>query len=183
MMNAMNRPYFLPLGAIALSLLAGCGSADSTPASARKSPAESAAPASTNATDGINRCALLTDDEINSLIGPHQPGSNDVSNEWGLQTCRWMATTAPKSKAPKGWREEIEVTVFFKEKTSWAREQARGEPVQGVVDGATYDSSYGVVWFNCARDRFCMVKARTASGANREQLAIQLAKTVLNRLR
>jgi len=181
--KTMNQEYSLALGVIALCLATGCGSAGSTPESSQKDAPALQKQVSAGPSDGVNRCALLTDDEVNTAIGPHTPGSNDISNLWGLQSCRWTATTAPKSKAPEGWREAIEVAVFFKERTSWAREQAKGDPVQGVVEGAVYDESSGDLWFNCARDRFCVVKARTASGANREQVAIQLAKTVLNRLR
>jgi len=182
-MKTISRKHSLAMGIIALCQLTSCGPAGSTPEHAQTDAPAPQKQASGTPSDGVNRCALLTDDEVNTAIGPHTPGSNDISNLWGLQSCRWTATTAPKSKAPEGWREAIEVAVFFKERTSWAREQAKGDPVQGVVEGAVYDESSGDLWFNCARDRFCVVKARTASGANREQIAVQLAKTVVNRLR
>jgi hypothetical protein len=89
----------------------------------------------------------------------------------------------PKSKAPEGWFDSVEVTVFFTERTSWARKQAEGEPAPAAAPGAVYDLTSGQLWFNCAHDRFCVVKVRTASSANREQLAIQIAKTVNSRLR
>jgi len=132
---------------------------------------------------GPDRCALLTDNEVDAAIGPHRSGRNDLTNQWTLQSCRWVATTAQKAEAyPNGWFDHVEVAVFDSLRTSWAREQARGEPVSGF-EGALYDSSSGEVWFPCARGRYCVVKAGTASGRNREQIAIRLGQLVEKRLR
>ena len=82
-----------------------------------------------------------------------------------------------------GWFDTIEVAVFDQAKTAWAREPAKGTVVVGFVKGALYDRSYGELWFDCARDRFCVVKVRTAWGAKREQIANHLAHLVEGRLR
>ncbi len=131
-----------------------------------------------------DRCALLTHAEIEGAIGPHKGGSTELGNEWGLQSCRWTATAAQKVEgSPAGWFDAIEVAVFDAARTPWARQQAKGMPVGGFVKGALYDGSYGELWFACAGDRFCVVKARTASGAKREQIANRLARLVEGRLR
>jgi Protein of unknown function (DUF3558) len=131
----------------------------------------------------LDRCALLTDNEVQEAIGAHRPGSSDLNNEWGLQSCRWTATTAQKVDAyPDGWFDAVEVAVFDDLRVSWAQEQAKGEPVNGFVEGALFDDSYGDLWFTCARNRFCVVKVRTASGDKRAQHARHLSQLVENRL-
>jgi hypothetical protein len=161
---------------VILTLFAGCGSPAST----------AAANAATNANaspDGLDRCALLKDDEVTAAIGAHGEGTSDFNNEWGLQSCRWVATTDQHVEGyPDGWFEQIEVTVFFKDKESWARGEAKGDAVQGLTSHATYDSTYGQLWFDCPGSRFCAVKARTASGEHREQIARQFAQLVATRL-
>ena len=130
------------------------------------------------------KCALLTKAEVEGVIGANDGGHNELGNEWGLQSCRWTATTAQKiSGFPDGWRDAIEVAVFDEARTSWAREQANGEPVADFAKHAVYDKSYGQLWFDCARTRYCVVKVRTASGARREQNARHLAELVEKRLR
>ncbi len=171
----------VPLAFVVFCFLGGCKSADSARAQDTNSSSRSL---DSTGQSGPNRCALLHDDEIREAIGLHSPGSSEVNNEWGLQSCQWKATTAQKVEGyPQGWFDTIEVAVFDKERVSWARGQAKGDPVTGFVEGAQYDTSYGQLWFNCARDRFCVVKARTASGANREQIARRLAQVVESRLR
>src|SRR5437867_3909189 len=92
----------VPLATAVLSVLAGCGSADSAPVQETSSSSRPPEPAGQRGR--LNRCALLHDDEIQAAIGPHSPGSSEISNLWGLQSCRWKATTAQKSEAyPQGW--------------------------------------------------------------------------------
>lgn len=96
---------------------------------------------------------------------------NAPGNGWGLQSCRWLSTSAHKEEADTGvaitsnW---IEVGVFtpggFGENAAWAREQAQGEAIAGFVQGARYDASSGELWFECSHDRFCVVKAHTNKG-------------------
>jgi hypothetical protein len=101
-----------------------------------------------------------------------------------LNSCRWTATNPQKlGGVPNGWFDAIEVAVFERDKAAWARGEAKGDPVQGVGPGAFYDSSYGQVWFACGHDRFCVVKARLASANKREDIALQLAKQIAERLR
>src|SRR5262249_43925023 len=97
---------------------------------------------------------------------------SDIYNEFGLQGCRWMATTG----------DSVEVTVFFKERESWAREQAEGEAAQGFGKGALYDASNGMLWFDCPGWHYCAVKVRTARSEHREESARKLARLVMSRL-
>lgn len=142
--------------------------------------------------EGINRCALLTDDEVKEAIGPHSPGMRDVSqltgkivsdNVWGFHTCQWTATTAQKFEGfPAGWFDKIELRVFDKDHASWAQTQAQGEPVKGFVEGALYDRSYGKLWFKCGHGEFCLLTADTAAGEKREAVALHLAELMEKRL-
>jgi hypothetical protein len=99
-MKTNHRVNSLAFGAIVLLQFLGCGTA--SPAGAPQDQP--------SANDGINRCALLTDDEVTTALGPHKPGINDIGNVWGLQSCRWTSTLPPKSKAPEGWFDSVEVT-------------------------------------------------------------------------
>jgi Protein of unknown function (DUF3558) len=174
-------------------LLVGCGggsagssggSASSNASAGGSSEASaSVASASAGGGGGLDRCALLKDGEIDEAIGPHDRGSTGLENEWGLQSCRWTATRAQNVEGyPNGWHDAVEVAVFDAAMTSWARDQATGEPVTGFASGAKYDESYGNLWFDCAGGRFCVVKARTASGDHRQEIATKLARTVQGRL-
>jgi hypothetical protein len=158
-------------------LLPSCGGGDS----AQRTFAGSAPAASSGELD---RCALLTDDEIREAVGPHDGGSTGLSNEWGTQSCRWTALRAQTVEGfPEGWHDAIEVAVFEASAVPLVRQQIRGEPVAGVVTGASYDNTYGELWFECSPGGLCVVKARTASGDRREQIATQLARLVESRLR
>jgi hypothetical protein len=164
----------------ALVLLAGCGGSSSGRASA-----DSAAAGGVIAADRgeLDRCALFTADEIAAAIGPHDGGSSSLSNEWGTQSCRWTATRAQNVEGyPDGWHEAIEVAAFDAGVAPLLRQQVSGDPVTGFVAGARYDVSYGNLWFDCAHGRLCVVKARTASGDHREQIAMQLARLLDSRL-
>jgi hypothetical protein len=129
-------------------------------------------------TSGSKACALLTDQEIGDIIGPHNRGGSGKDNQFGLQSCRWTATNVQK----EGWTDSIEIQVFNGSMQSWARGQAKGEPVSGLGDGALFDASDGDLWFNCAPGRFCVLKASTWSGDTRQQIARQLAQLVAKRL-
>jgi len=161
----------------ALVLLTACGRGDSASHASAQGTSDAGG-------EALDRCALLTDDEIRDAIGPHDGGSTSLSNEWGLQSCRWTATRAqPKEGLPDGWHDAIEAAVFESAAVPLVRQQVRGDPVSGVVTGATYDHSYGELWFDCPRGRLCVVKARTNSGDRREQIATGLARLVERRLR
>jgi hypothetical protein len=131
-----------------------------------------------------DRCKLLTAAEVTAAIGTHNGGTNDLDNEFGLMSCRWRATTAQQVEGyPDGWFDSIEVAVFDQMADQWARQQASGDPVSGFVPGALYDQTWGRLWFNCARNRFCVVTVRTAKGDQRAEIANRLAKLVETRLR
>jgi hypothetical protein len=160
----------------ALVLITGCGGGDSR----ERAPARGAPVAGS---DGLDRCALLREDEISQAIGAHGPGTSDLSNAWGTQSCRWTATKAqPMEGNPEGWHDAIEVAVFDAPMTPMVRQQVRGDPVAGALPGATYDASFGDLWFDCPGGRLCAVKARTFSGDQRRQIATQLARLVRSRL-
>jgi hypothetical protein len=134
----------------------------------------------------IDRCELLTDEEVATVIGPHgggSAGSMDRPNAWGDQGCRWTATASRVIEGHGPWSDAIEVAVFHKNREAQARDEASGDPVDGLGEGALYDESYGDLWFNCGDGRFCAIKVRTASSANREQTARGLAALVRERVR
>jgi hypothetical protein len=128
------------------------------------------------------KCALLAKGDVEQAIGPNDGGRSDPANQWGLQGCRWTATSATRN-APPGWLDSIEVAVFDPSKTAWAREQAKGEPVAALGKAAVYDDHYGDLWFECAANRYCVVKVRTASAATREDTARRLAQSVQGRVK
>lgn len=164
----------------ALVLLAGCGGSSSSRASADSAAAGSAIAANSGELD---RCALFTADEIAAAIGPHDGGSSSLSNEWGTQSCRWTATRAQKVEGyPDGWHDAIEVAAFDASVTPSMQQQVSGDPLPGFVASARYDNSYGALWFDCVHGRLCVVKARTASGDHRQQIALQLARLLASRL-
>jgi hypothetical protein len=161
----------------ALVLLTGCGGGRSADSDTAGSP-------SAASKGELDRCALLTDDEIGEAIGPHNSGSSSLSNEWGTQSCRWTATRAQTIEGfPDGWHDAIEVAAFDAAAVPLIRQQVRGEPMAGFVEGATYDNTYGELWFDCPHGRLCVVKVHTASSDRREQTATQLARLVESRLR
>ena len=93
---------------LALVLLGGCSGANTS----RPSSEEAGGNSSTQK-QGLDRCALVSDSDVQEVIGPHQPGTSDLSNMWGLQSCRWVATTAQKMDAyPNGWFDSIEVAAM-----------------------------------------------------------------------
>jgi hypothetical protein len=190
---------------VTLGLLSGCNRSRTSNASAQNSPGTSitatgdsqgmnssavTTAALSGEQSGPNRCGLLTDDEVRDAIGPHAAGVNAPGSAWGLQSCRWLSANAEKEQADSGLvlnSDWIEVGVFNPGGTgpnaAWAREQSEGEPVKDFVQDARYDASSGELWFECAHDRFCVVKAHTRSGATREQTALHLAELVFKRLR
>ena len=130
-----------------------------------------------------DRCALLKDGEIAAAIGAHEPGYNSVNNLWGNNSCRWVATNAPAVKAPEGWRDSIEVGVFEGSMLSWARDQTRGSPIDGVARNATWDRISAELWWQCAGGRVCVVKLRTADSKQRQEIATRFARLADSRLR
>ena len=163
----------------ALALLTGYGGGNA----ADRAPSGAGAGAAAAGQGELDRCTLLTKDEIEKAVGPHDGGSTGLSNVWGTRSCRWTATRAqPQEGNPAGWHDAIEVAVFDAAEVPMVRQQVQGDPVAGVVPGATYDNSYGDLWFDCPGGRLCAVKARTASGDRRQEIATRLARLVVSRL-
>jgi hypothetical protein len=134
---------------------------------------------------GLDRCALLTDEESTAAIGPHHGGRvGDLERLtlWGSEGCRWTAVAVREIAGRGNWSDAIEVAVFDKTRESWHRGQAEGEPVEGLGDGALYNESTGELWFDCGAGRFCAIKAHTASGGGRQELAERLARIVQGRM-
>jgi hypothetical protein len=160
------NPVFGPAAAASLLVLLGC--VDEAPA-----------------TDGkVDRCTLLTDAEVQSVIGPHSGGKSELDNTWGLGACRWRSTSGPMPNDPAGRPQSVEVALFDEDFVeNWARGEAEGEPVPGFVDGAVYDAAYGQLWFNCNGERYCVVSLETESSERRAESALRLARLVESRLR
>jgi hypothetical protein len=128
-----------------------------------------------------SRCALLTATEVEAAIGPHDGGVAG-RGMWGSMGCLWIADRVQEIPDLPPWRDAVEVAQFDATRDAWAREQAEGTPVAGVVDGARYDEGYGDLWFPCAGGRLCVVKVRTASSTGRQESAVRLARLVSERL-
>ncbi len=134
---------------------------------------------------GLDRCTLLTDEEVSAAIGAHHGGSSGSLERpglWGAEGCRWTSVTSREIAGYGNWSDAIEVAVFAKARESWHRDQAEGDPVEGLGDGARYNETNGELWFNCGADRFCAIKAHTASADGREELARRLAAIVRGRM-
>ena len=168
-----------PAAAILVLLLAtglvACGPSDSA-----------AGPAGTAASrETLDRCALLSDEEVSAAIGAHHGGhAGDLERPsvWGGEGCRWTAVAVLEITGYGNWSDAIDLAVFDKSREPWYRAQAEGEPVDGLGAGALYDESTGELWFECGDGRFCAIKAHTASGDGRQQLAQGLAKLVQGRM-
>jgi hypothetical protein len=106
-----------------------------------------------------------------------------LPNEWGNNSCRWTAKNAPAAKAPEGWRDAIELAVFEGTMVSWAKAHVRGEPITDGPANASWDKSFGELWFECAGGRVCVVKVRTAASKQRKEFATKLAHLIESRLR
>ncbi|CAN5624155.1 hypothetical protein BH20ACT2_BH20ACT2_15140 [soil metagenome] len=120
---------------------------------------------------GPAECELLTDDEVDEAIGPHDPGAQDFV----FGGCVWVSTAGPDAN---GFVETVSVAVLSADEKDSITEP--GEPVSGPADGATYSDLHGELVFPCG-DGFCVVKAGTADGEGREDIALGLAELVLDR--
>jgi hypothetical protein len=157
--------------------LTACGKTDSPQNPPRPGAAGGAGP---------DRCALLTDEEVTAAIGVHHGGSIgslERPSLWGAESCRWTAVAAREIAGYGTWTDAIEVAVFDKTRESWHRSQAEGEPVEGLGAGALYNENNGELWFDCGDGRFCAIKAHTAAGEGRPELAQRLAKIVRGRMK
>jgi hypothetical protein len=159
--HRLRAGVLLPASYLFLAAGIGCSSKESPRGLTAENSAAAETQDSSPDSGGQTRCSLLTDSEVQKAIGPHGSGASDVGNEWGLQSCRWTATTALKVEGfPNGWFDSIEVAVFDKDRESWARDQAKGDPETNFKKGSLFDSSYGELWFDCGHNRFCVVKLR-----------------------
>jgi hypothetical protein len=123
----------------------------------------------------IDRCALLSEDEIAAVIGPHdggRTGSADNQSQYGNDSCRWVAREAPYLF--------VELAVFGPRTEAWAREQASGEAVAALA-GARYDQTSAELWFDCAGKRFCSLQVYTSDGPNLDT-TLALARQAERRL-
>lgn len=116
-------------------------------------------------------CKFLTQEEVASAIGPNDGGKHDYT----FGGCVWVA-----SSAKDGFSEAIYASVLPKDQYEAVAET--GEPVSGFVEGATYATMHGELWFPCRKGDYCGVKVRTASSDGREETALRLAKAMQGRV-
>lgn len=169
---------------VGLLLLAGCGDDDdsvgSGPSGGRDDAgviddnvdAEDPADGDDDDADGddVAECALLTDDEVEEAIGPHDGGGQDFM----LGGCIWRATESSDDFVPA-----IHVAIVPADVYDSLAEI--GDPVDGFGDGATYAELHGELWFPCRDDQFCGLKAHIAESDEREQTALALGRLVEDR--
>jgi hypothetical protein len=118
------------------------------------------APRAGEAADGIDRCALLTDDEVSAAIGPHlggRAGSAAVQTQYGNASCRWVSRDAPHVF--------VELTVFGTQSGAWARDQVTGAAHPGAPAGMRYDETAAELWFDCGR-RLCSLQLYAPTGGD-----------------
>jgi hypothetical protein len=163
----------------ALALVMACGGGGSGDPSPVGLPGTGGLPSAGGAgaegPDSSDNCKRLTKDEVAQAIGPNDGGKHDYT----FGGCVWTATSA-KEGAPEGFTEAIFAAVLPKDQYDSVAEI--GEPVGGIVDGATYSSTHGELWFPCRGGDFCGIKVRTASSDNRQEIAVRLAKLLQSRV-
>jgi len=122
--------------------------------------------------DRIEECSLLTDAEVTAAIGPH--GAPEMDMLFG--GCAWHAQVPPTEN---GFRPGVVVAVV----PAVAYEQVAhvGEPVDGFGAGATYDSTWGELWFRCRGDMHCGLKIDISDPDERAATARRLGLLVKSR--
>jgi hypothetical protein len=132
---------------LAAALLAGGCMADTTPRTGE-------------AADGVDRCTLLSDDEVSAAIGPHRggrAGGPGVQTQYGSASCRWVSRDAPHVF--------VELAMFGTQSAAWARDQAAGAVLPGAAAGMRYDETAAELWFECGR-RLCSLQLYTPTGGD-----------------
>ena len=128
---------------------------------------------------GLDGCSLLKSSEVDEVIGPHTHFDEQTNPRDG--TCEWIAKSPPRKGSE--FYERITVHVYEGNKLQWAKDQVRGEPVDGVAKNAKCDRMSGEMWFDCAGGRLCVVKVSASSGKQRQAIATKLATLVEVRVR
>ncbi|MBC6460187.1 hypothetical protein [Actinomadura sp. HBU206391] len=163
----------------ALALVVACGGGGSGDSDSGSVPGTGSLPnaggAGGGGGDSDENCKRLTKDEVTQVIGPNDGGKHDYT----FGGCVWTATSA-KAGAPEGFNEAIFAAVLPKDQYESIAEI--GEPVAGLVEGATYDNTHGELWFPCRSGEFCGIKVRTVSSDNRQENALRLAKLLQGRV-
>ena len=117
-------------------------------------------------------CTLLTDAEITDVIGPH--GAAEADMYFG--GCAWYASVAPTET---GFRPGVIVAVV---PDIVFRQVAHvGEAVEGFGSDATYDPTYGELWFRCRGEMHCGLKLQIADSDRRAEEARRLGLLVRER--
>lgn len=172
-MNIFRKLAHVAIVGGALALVVGCGS-DGGPTSSGPADgsgtADDAAGAVTEAKGG--ECERLTASEVTEVIGPNDGGQHD----YALGGCVWTATSGAKD----GLVEAISATVLSKAEYEAVAEV--GEPVSGSVDGATYDTTHGELWFPCRSGDFCGIKVKISDPDKRKDVATRLGKALQGRV-
>lgn len=123
----------------------------------------------------LDRCALLSDSEVATAIGPHhggRAGGPDFHAQYGNASCRWIARDAPHVFA--------ELAVFGARSEAWARDQVTGDPLPGARPDMRYDETSAELWFDC-KPGLCSLQLYTPSGGNPDA-ALALARSAEQRL-
>ncbi|MBF8193226.1 hypothetical protein ITP53_47670 [Nonomuraea sp. K274] len=116
-------------------------------------------------------CKFLTEEEVAEVIGPSDGGQHD----YAFGGCVWTA-----SSANGGINEAVFAAVL--PKAHYESLAEIGEPVSGLVDGATYAELHGELWFPCRAGDYCGIKVRTADSDGRQEIALRLAKALQSRV-
>ncbi|NJP26793.1 DUF3558 domain-containing protein [Microbispora sp. SCL1-1] len=169
-MELLRKCTLIAILGSALALVVACGGgAESDGSSSVGLPG--AEPPAGEGSGNSDSCKFLTKEEVAEAIGPHDGGQQDYT----FGGCVWTA-----SSAKDGINEAIFAAVLPKAQYESVAEI--GQPVSGVVDGATYDETHGELWFPCRGGDYCGIKVRTASPDGRQETALRLSKILQGRV-
>jgi len=128
---------------------------------------------------GLECSELLKTSEVEEAIGPHTIGEQIMTPGGGV--CEWFAKSP--SRPGSEFHDRITLNVYAGNKLAWARDQVRGEAVEGVAKNAKWARMYGEMWFDCAGGRVCVVKLSTSRSKQQQAIATKLVKLVDGRVR
>jgi hypothetical protein len=179
----------------ALLTLAACGGDDGDGGEAAPDTAADSllvtgteAAAGSDRSEDDDRCSLLTAEEVEAVIGPHDGGLGGLEGGnaiYGASACVWTSTNRQESEdLPLGYAyDAVEVAVLEGQMYDFAlaNNEVEGDPVAGLVDGAVFDSTAGELWFECGTERLCFVGINTTDSDGRQQAALELGRLVLER--
>jgi hypothetical protein len=181
-----------------LALVAtGCG--DSNTGSSSGASSGGASSGGSPWSDGVDRCSLLTTEEVEEWIGPHVggcPARNPRPQICGEAPtysyghplgCSWIVKGSPTATLAE--RDGIHVVVYPPEAVEEGREDMESShggdavAVEGL-ENAFYAENYGRLWFDCGGRYFCVVDGSIPNnGPRARSVAEGVARLVDERLR